>query len=169
MITLSSRLSFSWNRSWGKSFTKLILSGISYRITGLTKTKYFFLVVVIDLSHYLFAKKDNTFNTIQKEENLNLQLPLVTTLFDYQRWNRPLRYIKNDYFDNVVRNENSQFFFHICQSDGKERISFTYPPNLSTFLKIMERKMDRSPTHKSVLPPCYEEKIIGVRSIHKDK
>nr|YP_010989945.1 hypothetical chloroplast RF1 [Astragalus membranaceus]WOV68305.1 hypothetical chloroplast RF1 [Astragalus membranaceus] len=95
-----------------------------------------------DLSHYLFAKKDNTFNTIQKEENLNLQLPLVTTLFDYQRWNRPLRYIKNDYFDNVVRNENSQFFFHICQSDGKERISFTYPPNLSTFLKIMERKMD---------------------------
>nr|YP_009770553.1 hypothetical chloroplast RF19 [Astragalus bhotanensis]QIT01255.1 hypothetical chloroplast RF19 [Astragalus bhotanensis] len=93
-----------------------------------------------DLSHYLFAEKDNTFNNIQKEENL--QLPIVTTLFDYQRWNRPLRYIKNDYFDNVVRNENSQFFFHICQSDGKERISFTYPPHLSTFLKIMEKKID---------------------------
>nr|YP_009935983.1 hypothetical protein RF1 [Oxytropis splendens]QNS39091.1 hypothetical protein RF1 [Oxytropis splendens] len=95
-----------------------------------------------DLSHYLFPKKDYTFSKIQKEENENLENPLLTTLFDYQRWNRPLRYINNDKFDNVVRNENSQFFFHICQSDGKERISFTYPPHLSTFLKIMEKKID---------------------------
>nr|WFG52100.1 hypothetical chloroplast RF1 [Astragalus melilotoides] len=93
-----------------------------------------------DLGHYLFAENDNTFYQIPKEENR--QLPLVTTLFDYQRWNRPLRYISNDYFDNFVRNENSQFFFHICQSDGKERISFTYPPHLSTFLKIMKKKID---------------------------
>jgi len=34
------------------------------------------------------------------------------------------------------------FFFHICQSDGKERMSFTYPPDLSSFLKIMGKKMD---------------------------
>nr|YP_009429930.1 hypothetical chloroplast RF1 [Carmichaelia australis]ASY01261.1 hypothetical chloroplast RF1 [Carmichaelia australis] len=93
-----------------------------------------------DLSIYLFPLPEKTFNKIEEEENP--EKPLVTTLFDYQRWNRPLRYIKNDQFDNVVRNENSQFFFHICQSDGKERISFTYPPNLSTFLKIMEKKMD---------------------------
>nr|YP_010832510.1 hypothetical chloroplast RF1 [Astragalus oxyglottis]WFG51948.1 hypothetical chloroplast RF1 [Astragalus oxyglottis] len=95
-----------------------------------------------DLSHYLFAEaeNDNSFYQIPEEENR--QLPLVTTLFDYQRWNRPLRYISNDYFDNFVRNENSQFFFHICQSDGKERISFTYPPHLSAFLKIMEKKID---------------------------
>lgn len=32
------------------------------------------------------------------------------------------------------------FFFHTCQSDGKERISFMYPPNLSTFHKMMETK-----------------------------
>nr|YP_010964196.1 hypothetical chloroplast RF19 [Astragalus psilosepalus]WNM88775.1 hypothetical chloroplast RF19 [Astragalus psilosepalus] len=90
-----------------------------------------------DLWQYLFAEKDNT---LTEEENL--QHPLLTPLFDYQRWNRPLRYIKNDAFENVVRDENSQFFFHICQSDGKERISFTYPPNLSIFLKIMEKKID---------------------------
>nr|YP_010042450.1 hypothetical chloroplast RF1 [Sphaerophysa salsula]QPB69680.1 hypothetical chloroplast RF1 [Sphaerophysa salsula] len=92
-----------------------------------------------DLSIYLFPKKDDI-NRIEEEENM--EEPLVTTLFDYQRWNRPFRYIKNAQFDNVVRNENSQFFFHICQSDGKERISFTYPPNLFTFLKIMEKKID---------------------------
>ena len=34
-----------------------------------------------------------------------------------------------------------QFFFHTCKSDGKERISFTHPSSLSTFLKIIERKM----------------------------
>nr|YP_010832662.1 hypothetical chloroplast RF1 [Astragalus jiuquanensis]WFG52404.1 hypothetical chloroplast RF1 [Astragalus jiuquanensis] len=93
-----------------------------------------------DLSHYLFSEKDKTFNKIQKGKNL--EKLLLTTLFDYQRWNRPLRYIKNDKFENVVRDENSQFFFNICQSDGKERISFTYPPDLSTFLKIMEKKID---------------------------
>ena len=54
-----------------------------------------------------------------------------------------MRYIKNDHFERVVRDENSQFFFlHICQSDGKERISFTYPPDLSSFLTIMKKKMD---------------------------
>nr|YP_010379563.1 hypothetical protein RF1 [Astragalus gypsodes]UCS40628.1 hypothetical protein RF1 [Astragalus gypsodes] len=92
-----------------------------------------------DLSYYLFPKEkeDDTSNQIE-----NLERPIVTTLFDYQRWTRPLRYIQNDYFENVVRDENSQFFFHICQSDGKERISFTYPPHLSTFLKMMEKKID---------------------------
>ncbi|WP_445083505.1 hypothetical protein, partial [Bradyrhizobium sp. TM233] len=55
-----------------------------------------------------------------KEENdiFGFQKPLVTILFDYNRLNRPLRYIKNDRFENVVRNEISQFFFFTCQSDG---------------------------------------------------
>ena len=33
------------------------------------------------------------------------------------------------------------FFFHTCQSDGKERISFTYPPSLSTFFGMIQKKM----------------------------
>nr|YP_009389898.1 hypothetical chloroplast RF1 [Caragana kozlowii]APL97339.1 hypothetical chloroplast RF1 [Caragana kozlowii]AVP25258.1 hypothetical chloroplast RF1 [Caragana kozlowii] len=95
------------------------------------------------LSSNFFSPNDKTLDKIEEERDLfEFQKPLVTILFDFQRWNRPLRYIKNDHFENVVRNENSQFFFHICQSDGKERISFTYPPDLSTFLKIMEKKMD---------------------------
>nr|BEG71869.1 hypothetical chloroplast RF19 [Astragalus iranicus] len=93
-----------------------------------------------DLSHYLFD--DDTFNKSKTEEPDPYQLPIVKTLFDFDRWIRPLRYIKNDHFDNAVRDENSQFFFQICQSDGKERISFTYPPDLSTFLKMMEKKID---------------------------
>nr|YP_010566049.1 hypothetical protein RF1 [Medicago rugosa]UZC30759.1 hypothetical protein RF1 [Medicago rugosa] len=93
-----------------------------------------------DLISYLFPTKDKSLDNI--EQIFALEKPLVTTLFDYRKWNRPLRYIKNDHFERVVRDENSQFFFHICQSDGKERISFTYPPDLSSFLKIMEKKMD---------------------------
>nr|YP_009572826.1 hypothetical chloroplast RF19 [Melilotus albus]QBE89698.1 hypothetical chloroplast RF19 [Melilotus albus] len=98
-----------------------------------------------DLTPYLFSEKDNTFTLDNVEEETNLlefEKPIVTTLFDYRKWNRPLRYIKNDHFESVVRDENSQFFFHICQSDGKERISFTYPPDLSSFLKMMEKKID---------------------------
>ncbi|KAL5096084.1 hypothetical protein RYX36_000411 [Vicia faba] len=91
-----------------------------------------------DITVYLSDKKENTFN----KKLAPLEKSLVTTLFDYRKWNRPLRYIKNDHFERVVRDENSQFFFQVCQSDGKKRISFTYPPHLSTFLKIMEKKMD---------------------------
>nr|QJD21023.1 hypothetical chloroplast RF19 [Trifolium resupinatum] len=116
------------------------------------------------LASYLFPKKDKTFDNIEDENNLfedenNLfedennisedenkpkkdEQLLVTTLFDYRKWNMPLRYIKNDHLEKAVKDENSQFFFQICQSDGKERISFTYPPHLSTFLKLMEEKMD---------------------------
>nr|AGW45946.1 hypothetical chloroplast RF19 [Lens culinaris] len=67
---------------------------------------------------------------------------LVTTIFDYQKWTRPFRYIQNDHFDRVIRDENSQFYFHTCESDGKKRISFTYPSNLSDFRNKMEKKMD---------------------------
>nr|YP_009777570.1 Ycf1 [Senegalia catechu]YP_009777590.1 Ycf1 [Senegalia catechu]QJF59433.1 Ycf1 [Senegalia catechu]QJF59453.1 Ycf1 [Senegalia catechu] len=42
----------------------------------------------------------------------------------------------------------SQFFFHTCQSDAKERISFTYPSSLSTFLEMMQRKTSLFTTEK---------------------
>nr|QGU84641.1 hypothetical chloroplast RF19 [Scolopia chinensis] len=74
--------------------------------------------------------------------------PRVTILFDYKRWNRPFRYIKNDQFKNAVRKEMSQYFFSTCRSDGKERISFTYPPSLSTFLEMIQRKMSLFTTEK---------------------
>nr|QBS50098.1 Ycf1 protein [Syringa pubescens subsp. microphylla]QSQ71738.1 hypothetical chloroplast RF19 [Syringa pubescens subsp. microphylla] len=64
--------------------------------------------------------------------------PLVTLLFDSNRWHRPNRYIKNNRFENAVRNEMSQYFFDTCQSAGKERISFTYPPSLSTFWEMLK-------------------------------
>ena len=82
----------------------------------------------------------------EKEEKYLLwfEKPLATLLFDYKQWNRPFRYKKkkrNNRFINVVRNEMSHFFFYTCQSDGKERISFTYPASLSTFLEMIQQKM----------------------------
>jgi hypothetical protein len=74
--------------------------------------------------------------------------PLVNLLFDSKRWNRPFRYIKNTYFDGTVRNEMSQYFFDICKSDGKERISFTYPPSLSVFFEMIKRRIS---------PPTFEK------------
>nr|YP_010887711.1 Ycf1 protein [Hypodaphnis zenkeri]WJJ67282.1 Ycf1 protein [Hypodaphnis zenkeri] len=74
--------------------------------------------------------------------------PLVTLLFDYKRCDRPLRYIKKNRFQNAVRNEMSQYFFHPCPVDGKPIISFTYPPSLSIFLEMMQRKMSLCTTEK---------------------
>nr|YP_010581035.1 hypothetical protein RF1 [Sarracenia alata]YP_010581045.1 hypothetical protein RF1 [Sarracenia alata]UZT27354.1 hypothetical protein RF1 [Sarracenia alata]UZT27361.1 hypothetical protein RF1 [Sarracenia alata] len=67
--------------------------------------------------------------------------PLVTILFNFNRWNRPVRYIKNNRFENAVRHEMSQYFFYTCQSYGKERISFTFPPSLLFFGEMIQRKI----------------------------
>ncbi|CAD5197752.1 unnamed protein product [Musa acuminata subsp. malaccensis] len=42
----------------------------------------------------------------------------------------------------------SQYFFYTCSSDGKQIISFTYPPSLSTFSEMIERKMSLYMTEK---------------------
>nr|YP_010923470.1 putative chloroplast RF19 [Iris lortetii]WJZ51798.1 putative chloroplast RF19 [Iris lortetii] len=95
---------------------------------------------------YLDGYQDNWELGKLKEEKREISLkkmeePLVTFLFDDKRWNRPFRYIKNDQLENAVRNEMSQYFFYTCPSDGKQIISFTYPPSLSTFSEMIERKI----------------------------
>nr|YP_009184095.1 Ycf1 [Dendrobium chrysotoxum]ALN98106.1 Ycf1 [Dendrobium chrysotoxum] len=77
----------------------------------------------------------------KKRMNLWVEKTFVTFFFDYQRWNRPLRYIKNDKLENALRNEMSQFFFFTCTSYGKQIISFTYPPSLSTFSEMLEERI----------------------------
>nr|WAK83335.1 Ycf1 [Cypripedium bardolphianum] len=81
---------------------------------------------------------------LKEEKNksyFGVEKTFVTFFFDYKRWNRPLRYIKNDQLENALRNEMSQFFFYTCTSDGKQIISFTYPPSLSTFSEMLERRI----------------------------
>nr|YP_009771553.1 hypothetical chloroplast RF19 [Poecilanthe parviflora]QIT02338.1 hypothetical chloroplast RF19 [Poecilanthe parviflora]QVX30383.1 hypothetical chloroplast RF1 [Poecilanthe parviflora] len=117
----------------------------------------------ISAKEYFFS---SLFSEKEKKKNiLVFQKPLVTFLFDYKRWNRPLRYIKNDRFENVVRNEISQFFFHTCQSDGKERISFLCPPNLSTFLKMIQTKISFLTTEKI----SYDELSNYLNSTNEEK
>nr|QHN57672.1 Ycf1 [Cleisostoma rostratum] len=77
----------------------------------------------------------------EKKKRLWVEKTFVTFFFDYKRWNRPLRYIKNDQLENALRNEMSQFFFFTCTSDGKQIISFTYPPSLSTFSEMLEQRI----------------------------
>nr|WEL32535.1 hypothetical protein RF1 [Archontophoenix sp. M_XM164] len=102
---------------------------------------------------YLDTYQDNwELGRLKEEKNEKtyfcFEKPLVTFLFDYKRWNCPLRYIKNDRFENAVRNEMSQYFFYTCPSNGKQKISFTYPPSLLTFSEMIERKMSLYTTKK---------------------
>nr|YP_010973496.1 hypothetical chloroplast RF1 [Ilex jingxiensis]WNR55212.1 hypothetical chloroplast RF1 [Ilex jingxiensis] len=94
----------------------------------------------------------------KKDEDKELfwfEKPLVTLLFDYNRWNRPFRYIKNKRFEKNVRNETSQYFFYTCQNDGKQRISFTYPLSLSTFWEMIQRRMSLSTLGKIASDELY--------------
>ncbi|KAJ7941494.1 TIC 214 protein [Quillaja saponaria] len=129
------------------------------RVNGKEKTKdelyfketYYKNRSVYETSYLDGNQKNSKFEIFKDKRDKDLfwfEKPLVTILFDYKRWNRPLRYIKNDRFANAVRNEMSQYFFYTCQSDGKERISFTYPPSLSTFFEMIQRKMSLFTTEK---------------------
>nr|YP_009869411.1 hypothetical chloroplast RF19 [Allium polyrhizum]QKJ81000.1 hypothetical chloroplast RF19 [Allium polyrhizum] len=64
---------------------------------------------------YLDIHQDNWELGKLKEEKTYFwfEKPIVTFLFDYKRWNRPLRYLKNDRFENAIRNE-MEYFFYIC-------------------------------------------------------
>nr|YP_010893058.1 hypothetical chloroplast RF19 [Chlorophytum laxum]WJQ22934.1 hypothetical chloroplast RF19 [Chlorophytum laxum] len=106
---------------------------------------------------YLDTHQDNWEFGKEKNEKtyFSFEKPFVTFLFDYNRWNRPVRYIKNDRFENAVRNEMSQYFFHICPSNGKQKISFTYPPSLSTFLEMVEQKISLYTTEKTSSKDLY--------------
>nr|YP_010623213.1 hypothetical chloroplast RF1 [Thespesia lampas]WBF97265.1 hypothetical chloroplast RF1 [Thespesia lampas] len=99
---------------------------------------------VYETSYLDGNQESSKLEILKKKEDkylLWVEKPLVTLLFDSKRWNRPLRYIKNDRFENAIKNEMSQYFFYTCQSDGKEKISFTYPPSLATFLEMIQKKI----------------------------
>nr|YP_010018092.1 hypothetical protein RF1 [Primula saxatilis]QOJ47707.1 hypothetical protein RF1 [Primula saxatilis] len=92
---------------------------------------------------YLDLDKNEEKSKLKIFENKNLlwfEKPFLTLLFNYNRWNRPIRYIKNNRFENAIRNEMSQYFFSTCKSYGKKKISFSFPPSLSTFLEMIQRK-----------------------------
>jgi len=58
---------------------------------------------------YLDGNQENSKLKILEDKKKDLfwfEKPLVTLLFNYNRWNRPLRYIKNNRLENAVRNEN---------------------------------------------------------------
>nr|YP_010458818.1 hypothetical protein RF1 [Brexia madagascariensis]UUA70306.1 hypothetical protein RF1 [Brexia madagascariensis] len=105
---------------------------------------------------YLDKNQENpAFEKFQDKNIFCFEKPLVTILFDYKRWNRPFRYIKNKGRETAVRNEMSQFFFYTCLSDGKEKIPFTYLPSLSVFFDLIERKMPIFITEKMTSPELY--------------
>nr|UYC30021.1 hypothetical protein RF1 [Hoya sp. 2 WO-2022]UYC30041.1 hypothetical protein RF1 [Hoya sp. 2 WO-2022] len=87
--------------------------------------------------------EDSYLNRNANQENSNKTKLLfpeqsLLSLFDYNRWNRPLRYKTNKKFEKAVRTEMSQYFFETCPSDGKQKIAFTYPPSLSRFGEMLK-------------------------------
>nr|YP_009664107.1 Ycf1 protein [Cuscuta costaricensis]QCW07743.1 Ycf1 protein [Cuscuta costaricensis] len=91
-----------------------------------------------DLSHEKEILKKEPYSKLEDEDEeieKDIEQAIGTLLFDHKRWTRPFRYIKNNQFEQSVKNEMSQYFFATQQSDGKARICFTHPVNLSIFWK----------------------------------
>nr|YP_010565460.1 hypothetical chloroplast RF19 [Duhaldea cappa]UZA66395.1 hypothetical chloroplast RF19 [Duhaldea cappa] len=115
---------------------------------------------------YMYRNQENLkFKILEKNKKdeekyfFLFEKPLLTFFFDYNRWNRPLRYIRkrNKKFKGSVRKEASQYFFYTCQSDGKQRISFTYPPSLSTFGEMIAKRISLSTLEKLSANELYTE------------
>nr|QWC55576.1 hypothetical chloroplast RF19 [Dahlia pinnata]QWS06200.1 hypothetical chloroplast RF1 [Dahlia pinnata] len=115
---------------------------------------------------YMYGNQENfKFKILEKKKKdeekyfFFFEKPILTFFFDYNRWNRPLRYIRkiNQKLKGSVRKEASQYFFYTCQSDGKQRISFTYPPSLSTFGEMIARRISLSTLEKLSPDELYAE------------
>nr|YP_011008948.1 hypothetical protein RF1 [Ixeridium dentatum]WPV76200.1 hypothetical protein RF1 [Ixeridium dentatum] len=106
----------------------------------------------------------------EKEYFSLFEKPLLTFFFDYNRWNRPVRYIrkKNQKLKGSLRKETSQYFFYTCESDGKKRISFTYPPSLSTFGEMIERRLSLSTLEKLSVDELYTEWVYTNKDKNKN-
>nr|YP_010158566.1 hypothetical protein RF1 [Xylia xylocarpa]QRG30673.1 hypothetical protein RF1 [Xylia xylocarpa] len=121
---------------------------------------------ILEYLSLYFEKRENSYKESNERKDIfQFEKPLLKTLFDYKGLHRRLRYIKNDQLENAVKNEMSQFFFHPCQSDAKERISFMYPSSLSTFLEMMQRKTSLFTTEKL----SYDELYNHWSSINEQK
>nr|YP_009466375.1 hypothetical chloroplast RF19 [Genlisea filiformis]AUN28434.1 hypothetical chloroplast RF19 [Genlisea filiformis] len=88
---------------------------------------------------YLIHSNNTSKNSPSRKYTFGFEKFIVNFLLDFNKWNRPCRYIENNQFSCAVRNEMSQYFFGISKGDGKETISFTYPPIFSIFLESTKR------------------------------
>nr|YP_010421748.1 hypothetical protein RF1 [Urtica mairei]USG55800.1 hypothetical protein RF1 [Urtica mairei] len=128
------------------------------RVNGKEKTKDEFLLKETQYknrpvyeTYYLNVDRNQEnskleiFKEKKKLRNFRFQKPFVTILFNYKKWNRPFRSIKTNKLKKSIsitlKNEMSQYFFHACQSVGKDKICFTHPPSLGTFFEMIERKL----------------------------
>ena len=67
---------------------------------------------VYETSYLDGNQESSKLEILKKKEDkylLWIEKPLVTLLFDSKRWNRPLRYIKNDRVENAMSNKNIVF------------------------------------------------------------
>nr|QKM77791.1 hypothetical chloroplast RF19 [Artemisia apiacea] len=126
---------------------------------------------------YMYGDQENLkFKILEKNKKdeekyfFLFEKPLLTFFFDYNRWNRPLRYIRkrNKKLKGSVRKEASQYFFYTCQSDGKQRISFTYPPSLSTFGEILAKRISLSTLEKVSADELYSEWLYTNKEKNKN-
>nr|YP_010161831.1 Ycf1 [Phaeostigma variifolium]QRI59638.1 Ycf1 [Phaeostigma variifolium] len=126
---------------------------------------------------YMYGDQENLkFEILEKNKKdeekyfFLFEKPLLTFFFDYNRWNRPLRYIRkiNKKLKGSVRKEASQYFFYTCQSDGKQRISFTYPPSLSTFGEMLAKRISLSTLEKLSADELYSEWLYTNKEKNKN-
>nr|UVF37248.1 Ycf1 protein [Matricaria chamomilla var. recutita] len=126
---------------------------------------------------YMYGDQENLkFQILEKNKKdaekdfFLFEKPLLTFFFDYNRWNRPLRYIRkrNKKFKGSVRKEASQYFFYTCQSDGKQRISFTYPPSLSTFGEMLAKRISLSTLERLSADELYSEWLYTNKEKNKN-
>lgn len=70
-----------------------------------------------------------------------------SVVFDTTLWKRPFRLPKKDMLDNfppLYNNKKrfSQYLFEVCVSEGKRRLSYTYPQSLLAFQSHLEDCLD---------------------------
>ncbi|RZC92605.1 hypothetical protein C5167_029530 [Papaver somniferum] len=140
-----------------------------------------------DPSPSLCSEENSKLEILKLKEDKDLlwfEKPLVTLLFDYKRWNRPVRYIKNDQFEDAVGDEMSHYLFlHVKVMEKKESLLHIHleryfcPPLKNPLLKnciiiggslkldVLEKRIRlcNDETEQDCLPEGYDPFLNGIR------
>nr|YP_010890579.1 hypothetical protein RF1 [Thonningia sanguinea]WJE89133.1 hypothetical protein RF1 [Thonningia sanguinea] len=124
---------------FNKKLTNIILFSIFFLLLGkiplkinFNKPKFFNIINIT-------SNRIKDYN-IKSIYNVNLEKKISLVFFNFKKWIQPIRYVKNDKFEDLFKIEVSQFFFYMYNNliyNEKNKLGYMYPPSLFFFTHFL--------------------------------
>nr|WJE89150.1 hypothetical protein RF1 [Thonningia sanguinea]WJE89167.1 hypothetical protein RF1 [Thonningia sanguinea] len=126
-----------------KKFTNVIFFIIFFLLLGKIPLKINFNKPKFFSSFNINRIKEYNIKSIY---NVNLEKKISLIFFNFKKWMQPIRYVKNEKFEELFKIEVSQFFFYMYNNlihNEKNKLGYMYPPSLFFFTNFVINCIDQ--------------------------